>query len=82
MEVLDISPYFGEDYNGGFLPVGDGSIGSIADAAIGGATIGQVPIASDGSVTLPDGTKVYPNSDGTYTIENNNYSPVYNLSSY
>lgn len=58
------------------------SIGSIADVAIAGTNIGQLPVAADGAVTLPDGTKVYPNSDGTYNIDNSVYSPTYNLSAY
>lgn len=58
------------------------SIGSITDATIAGTKIGQLPIAADGSVTLPDGTKVYPNSDGTYNIDNSVYSPTYNIGAY
>ena len=33
-----------------------------------------VPINPDGSITLPDGTVVYPNADGTYTIGGVDYS--------
>lgn len=40
------------------------------------------PISSDGSIILPDGTVITPNADGTYTIDGNVYSPVYNLSAY
>lgn len=58
------------------------SIGSIADISIAGTNVGQLPIAVDGSVTLPDGTKVYPNSDGTYNIDNRVYNPIYNISNY
>ena len=82
VEVVDISYWFGDDYNGGFVALGDGSIGEITDAAIAGTEIGQLPIAADGSITLPDGTKVYPNSDGTYNIDNRVYSPTYNIGAY
>lgn len=82
MEAVDISYWFGDDYNGGFVALGDGSIGEITDAAIAGTEIGQLPIAADGSITLPDGTKVYPNSDGTYNIDNRVYSPTYNIGAY
>lgn len=64
------------------IPIGDGTIGQITDATIAGTEIGQLPIAADGSITLPDGTKVYPNSDGTYNIDNSVYSPTYNISNY
>lgn len=64
------------------IPMGDGTIGQITDASISGTEIGQLPIAADGSITLPDGTKVYPNSDGTYNIDNRVYSPTYNLGAY
>lgn len=82
VEVVDISYWFGDDYNGGFVAFGDGSIGQITDATIAGTQIGQLPIAVDGSITLPDGTKVYPNSDGTYNIDNRVYSPTYNIGAY
>lgn len=82
VEVVDISYWFGDDYNGGFVALGDGSIGQITDATIAGTQIGQLPIAVDGSITLPDGTKVYPNSDGTYNIDNRVYSPTYNIGAY
>lgn len=64
------------------IPMGDGTIGQITDATIAGTQIGQLPIAADGSITLPDGTKVYPNSDGTYNIDNRVYSPTYNIGAY
>ena len=32
-----------------------------------------VPINPDGSITLPDGTVIYPNADGTYTIDGVDY---------
>lgn len=64
------------------IPMGDGTIGQITDASISGTEIGQLPIAADGSITLPDGTKVYPDSDGTYNIDNRVYSPIYNISNY
>lgn len=62
--------------------IGDGTIGQITDATIAGTEIGHLPIAADGSITLPDGTKVYPNSDGTYNIDNRVYSPTYNIGAY
>lgn len=67
-----------------FFPIttNDGTIGKITDVAISGTEIGQLPIAADRSITLPDGTKVYPNSDGTYNIDNRVYSPTYNLGAY
>ena len=67
-----------------FFPIttNDGTIGKITDVAISGTEIGQLPIAADRSITLPDGTKVYPNSDGTYNIDNRVYSPTYNLRAY
>jgi len=50
----------------------------VDDEQIG--VVGGVPITSDGSITLPDGTKVYPNEDGTYTIDGTTYYPTYDLS--
>ena len=43
---------------------------------------GAFGIAPDTSITLADGTKVYPNADGTYTIDGVQYSPTYNLAAY
>lgn len=60
----------------------DDCIGTITDVAISGAAIGTLPIAADGSITLPDGSRVFPNADGTYTIGGTTYSPVYNLEAY
>ena len=58
-------------------------IGAVTPPITGGAVIGAVAgydIASDGTVTLPDGTKVNPNEDGTYTIDGQPYAPSYDLS--
>lgn len=84
LAVVDCANLFPAGTSGQFTPVafGDGTIGQITDAAIAGTEIGQLPIAADGSITLPDGTKVYPNADGTYTIDNSVYSPTYNISNY
>lgn len=35
----------------------------------------ELTINPDGSITLPDGTLVYPNADGTYTINGTDYAP-------
>lgn len=82
--VVDCAALLPEGTNKDFIPIpmGDGTIGQITDATIAGTEIGQLPIAADGSITLPDGTKVYPNADGTYTIDNSVYSPTYNISNY
>lgn len=84
LEVVDCANLFPAGTSGQFTPAafGDGTIGQITDATIAGTEIGQLPIAADGSITLPDGTKVYPNADGTYTIDNSVYSPTYNISNY
>lgn len=58
-------------------------IGAITPPITGGAVIGAVAgydIASDGTVTLSDGTKVNPNEDGTYTIDGQPYAPSYDIS--
>ena len=82
--VVDCAALLPEGTNKDFIPIpmGDGTIGQITDATIAGTQIGQIPIAADGSITLPDGTKVYPNSDGTYNIDNRVYSPTYNIGAY
>lgn len=82
--VVDCAALLPEGTNKDFIPIpmGDGTIGQITDATIAGTQIGQLPIAADGSITLPDGTKVYPNSDGTYNIDNRVYSPTYNIGAY
>ncbi len=36
----------------------------------------DLPVAPDGSITLPDGTKIYPNADGSYTIGGTDYKPI------
>lgn len=84
LAVVDCANLFPAGTSGQFTPAafGDGTIGQITDATIAGTEIGQLPIAGDGSITLPDGTKVYPNADGTYTIDNSVYSPTYNISNY
>lgn len=84
LAVVDCANLFPAGTSGQFTPAafGDGTIGQITDAAIAGTEIGQLPIAADGSITLPDGTKVYPNSDGTYNIDGVPYSPTYNLAAY
>ena len=43
---------------------------------------GEYPINADGSITLPDGTVITPNADGTYTIGGTTYYPSYNLPAY
>lgn len=45
-------------------------------------TAGDYSISADGTITLPDGTVITPNADGTYTIDGNVYSPSYNLGAY
>lgn len=84
LEIVDCANLFPAGTSGQFTPAafGDGTIGQITDATIAGTEIGQLPIAADGSIILPDGTKVYPNADGTYTIDNSVYSPTYNISNY
>lgn len=84
LALVDCANLFPAGTSGQFTPVafGDGTIGQITDATIAGTQIGQLAIAADGSITLPDGTKVYPNSDGTYTIDNSVYSPTYNIGAY
>lgn len=70
--VVDVATYLDGDI-----------IGAITPPITGGAVIGTVAgndIASDGTVTLPDGTKVNPNEDGTYTIDGQPYAPSYDLS--
>lgn len=60
----------------------DDHIGSISNVAIAGSEIGSIPINSDGSIILPDGTRVYPNADGSYTIGDITYYPTYSLQPY
>lgn len=70
--VIDVATYLDGDI-----------IGAITPPITGGAVIGSVAgndIASDGTVTLPDGTKVNPNEDGTYTIDGQPYAPSYDIS--
>lgn len=70
--VVDVATYLDGDI-----------IGAITPPITGGAVIGTVAgndIASDGTVTLPDGTKVNPNEDGTYTIDGQPYAPSYDIS--
>ena len=70
--VIDVATYLDGDI-----------IGAITPPITGGAVIGTVAgndIASDGTVTLPDGTKVNPNEDGTYTIDGQPYAPSYDIS--
>lgn len=40
------------------------------------STITDIPVNPDGSITLPDGTVIYPNPDGTYTIDGVTYAPT------
>ena len=74
-ESFSILEYIGQD-------PGDPVVNSIApgDGSIG--SVDEYPIAADGSITLPDGTVITPNADGTYTINGNVYSPSYNLGAY
>lgn len=70
--VIDVATYLDGDI-----------IGAITPPITGGAVIGTVAgndIAIDGTVTLPDGTKVNPNEDGTYTIDGQPYAPSYDIS--
>lgn len=53
-----------------------------SDPVLSVGTVGDYPINPDGSITLPDGTLVYPNTDGSYTIDGKTYSPEYDLGSY
>lgn len=78
--ITDCATLFPDGVNTDFPP-----------AVIDGATIGIIEgangtlyeIGADGAITLPDGSVVYPNEDGTYTINNVNYYPTeYNLAAY
>lgn len=64
----------------------DNTFDKVADASMIGTAVGaagsEFDISSDGTITLPDGSRVFPNADGTYTIGGTTYSPVYNLAAY
>lgn len=47
----------------------------IADTVYDDTTTTQITINPDGTLTLPDGTVVSPNADGSYTIDGKNYYP-------
>ena len=78
--ITDCATLFPDGVNTDFPPaVIDGAIIGIIEGA-DGATY---EIGADGAITLPDGSVVYPNEDGTYTINNVNYYPTeYNLAAY
>jgi len=78
--ITDCATLFPDGVNTDFPPaVIDGAIIGIIEGA-NGATY---EIGADGAITLPDGSVVYPNEDGTYTINNVNYYPTeYNLAAY
>lgn len=59
------------------LPIIGANIGQVGDIYSG-----KYDIAPDGAITLADGSTVYPNADGTYTIDGVPYSPTYNLAAY
>lgn len=80
MAVVDCATLFPSGMNPNF-----------AQGVIDGATIGIIEgangtlyeIGADGAIVLPDGSVVYPNEDGSYTINNTNYYPTeYNLAAY
>lgn len=80
MAVVDCATLFPDGLNTEFPPaVIDGAIIGIIEGA-DGATY---EIGEDGAIVLPDGSVVYPNEDGSYTINNYNYYPTeYNLAAY
>lgn len=65
--VFDLNPYIDSNL---------GVESAVEPSDIG--TAGDYAISSDGTIILPDGTVITPNSDGTYTIDGNVYSPSYN----
>lgn len=68
-----------------YLGIGSDDFSITANTVTDTVPVGNVnglDIAPDLSVTLPDGTKIYPNEDGTYTIDGNIYSPVFDISAY
>lgn len=84
LAITDCTTLLPDGTSGEFspFPFGDGTIGQIDDVSIAGSQIDKLSIAADGSITLPDGTVITPNADGTYTINGSVYSPSYNLGAY